>query len=396
MKRRICVVLAALLACLLAGPVGSALAGGDEAIRSLSRDDLMNILVGCAILGTGGGGSLDEGIGRIDEALAAGKQFRLADIDALDPDTLIGVPYSVGDVSPQTEANAQEYARTTRPEENMYLRNLEQLERYLGRKVSAVICTELGGDNTAIAFYVAAMTDSLIVDGDPAGRSVPGLQDSTFYLKQIPICPMAVMNESGDGAIFTSVADDEHAEALVRALTIVSRGLMAVVDHVNTASVLSDAMIHGSISQAERIGRAFREARDSGGDYVAAVLEAGQGREMFRGVVTDSHYETRDGYTYGETALEGEGDWAGHSLRISYQNENIISWLDGEPYVTVPDLICCFNLDGAEPRLNPEAKVGEHEAVIALPAPAEWTTPEGLAVFGPRCFGYDVDYTPFC
>ena len=309
MKKRISVLLAAIqLACLLAGPGGGALAGGDEAIRSLSRDDLMNILMGCAILGTGGGGSLDEGIERIDEALAAGKQFRLVDIDALNPDTLIGVPYSVGDVSPQTEANAQEYARTTRPEENMYLRNLEQLERYLGRKVSAVICTELGGDNTAIAFYVAAMTDSLIVDGDPAGRSVPGLQDSTFYLKQIPICPMAVMNESGDGVIFTSVTDDERAEELVRALTVVSHGLMAVVDHVNTASVLSDAMIHGSVSRAERIGKAFIEARDSGGDYVAAVLEAGQGREMFRGVVTNSHYENRNGYTYGETALEGEGD----------------------------------------------------------------------------------------
>jgi len=190
MKRRFSVILAlALLACLTAGFGGSALAGGDEAMRILSREDLMNILMGCTILGTGGGGSLDEGIERIDEALAAGRQFRLADIDALDPDALIGVPYSAGDISPQTEENAQKYARTTRPGENMYLRNLEQLERYLGRKVSAVICTELGGDNTAIAFYVAAMTDSLIVDGDPAGRSVPGLQDSTFYLKQIPICP---------------------------------------------------------------------------------------------------------------------------------------------------------------------------------------------------------------
>lgn len=302
MKRRFSVILAlALLACLTAGFGGGALAGGDEAMRILSREDLMNILMGCTILGTGGGGSLDEGIERIDEALAAGRQFRLADIDALDPDALIGVPYSAGDISPQTEENAQKYARTTRPGENMYLRNLEQLERYLGRKVSAVICTELGGDNTAIAFYVAAMTDSLIVDGDPAGRSVPGLQDSTFYLKQIPICPMAVMNESGDGAIFTSVTDDERADELVRALAVASRGLMAVVDHVNTASVLRDAIIHGSISQAERIGKAFLEARDGGGDYVAAVLEAGHGREMFRGVVTDSHYETRDGFTFGES-----------------------------------------------------------------------------------------------
>ena len=35
-------------------------------------------------------------------------------------------------------------------------------------------------------------------------------------------------------------------------------------------------------------------------------------------------------------------------------------------------------------------------AVIALPAPKEWTTPRGLEVFGPRSFGHDVDYRPYC
>ena len=117
---------------------------------------------------------------------------------------------------------------------------------------------------------------------------------------------------------------------------------------------------------------------------------------MFRGVVTESHFETKDGYTFGDTVLEGEGDWAGHTLHIWYQNENIISWLDGKPYVTVPDLICFFNLDEAMPQLNPYAKVGEHPAIIALPAAKEWTTERGLEVFGPRSFGYEIDYKPFC
>ena len=49
----------------------------------------------------------------------------------------------------------------------MYLLNMKQLESFLGRKLSAVISTELGGANTAVALYVAAMTDSMIVDGDP-------------------------------------------------------------------------------------------------------------------------------------------------------------------------------------------------------------------------------------
>ena len=48
------------------------------------------------------------------------------------------------------------------------------------------------------------------------------------------------------------------------------------------------------------------------------------------------------------------------------------------------------------PQLNPYAREGENVAVIALPAPAAWTTQRGLEVFGPRSFGYDVDYTPFC
>ena len=133
------------------------------------------------------------------------------------------------------------------------------------------------------------------------------------------------MNVFGEGAIFTKIFDDERADELVRALAVVSRDDIAVMDHVNTAVVLRDAVIHGTISPAERLGRAFCEARDSGGDYVSAVLDAGRGRRMFQGMVTDSHFETRDGYTLGETVLEGEGDFEGHSLRIWYKNENIIT-----------------------------------------------------------------------
>ena len=55
-----------------------------------------------------------------------------------------------------------------------------------------------------------------------------------------------------------------------------------------------------------------------------------------------------------------------------------------------------FDLDEAMPQLNPFARVGEQVAVTALPAPAEWTTQRGLEVFGPRSFGYDVDYKPYC
>ncbi len=365
-------------------------------MRTLNREDLVNILYGAAILGTGGGGSLTEGIELIDEALAAGKTFRLASFDDLAPEDLIGTPYGCGAISPLTEAERKKYARLPEAQENFYILCMKQMEAYMGKELKAVISTELGGHNTATALYCGAMADKLIVDGDPAGRSVPGLQHSTYYLHNVPMCPISVMNKFGEGAVVTSVFDDERAEDLVRALAVVSQNIVAVMDHVNTAEVLKNAVIRGAISQSEAIGKAFLTAKAQGGDFVSAVTEAGKGKPMFRGVVTKSTYETRDGFTFGDTEIRGAGEYAGHTLRVWYQNENIISWLDGEIFVTVPDLICLFDLDEKMPQLNPYAREGENVAVIALPAPNEWTTQRGLEIFGPRFFGYDVDYTPYC
>lgn len=365
-------------------------------MRTLTRENLMDILYGCAILGTGGGGSLDEGIAMIDEALAASKQFQLATFEEMDPTDVIGTPYACGAISPLTEDEIRKYARLKETDESFYILCMKQLERFLGREVSAVISTELGGGNTATAFYVGAMTDRPIMDGDPAGRSVPALQHSTYFLQGVPMCPMSVMNKFGEGAVFTNVFDDERGEDMVRALAVVSQNTIAVMDHVNTAEVLKSAVIHGAISYAENIGKAYRTAKAAGGDFVSAVTEAGAGKAMFEGVVTKSGYETRDGYTFGDTVIQGAGSYAGHELHIWYQNENIISWMDGEYFVTVPDLICVFDMDKGIPQLNPFTRVGEKVAVTALPAAKEWTTERGLEVFGPRSFGHDVDYTPYC
>ena len=365
-------------------------------MRTLTRTDIENILYGCTILGTGGGGAMDEGMEMIDEAFAAGKQFRLASFDEIDDNVLIGTPYGCGAISPLTEEEIKKYARLPAAEKSPYLIAMETLEQVTGRSLDAVISTELGGLNSACAFYTGAMTDRFIMDGDPAGRSVPALQHSTYYLAGVPMCPMAVTNDFGESAVFTHVVDDLRGEDLVRALAVVSRNMITVVDHVNTAGVLKNAVITGAISNAERIGMAYREAVEKGSDCAEAVASAGEGRPMFKGVVTGNTYETRDGYTYGDMMIAGAGEWESHNLRIWYQNENIISWLDGEFYVTVPDLIIVMGMDARFPTLNPYAKEGDNVSVICLPAPAIWTSKRGLDVFGPGSFGFDTEWKPFC
>ena len=88
-------------------------------MRKLNRTDIENILLGCTILGTGGGGPLENGMALIDEALAAGKEFVLASFDEVSPDTYIGTPYGCGAISPLTEEDIKKYERLPLPEKSI-------------------------------------------------------------------------------------------------------------------------------------------------------------------------------------------------------------------------------------------------------------------------------------
>ncbi|SHI75730.1 DUF917 domain-containing protein [Lutispora thermophila] len=362
----------------------------------LNKKDLFDILYGCAILGTGGGGSLERGLEKVYKAFEEGKEFILVDFDELKDEDLIATPYSCGAISPETEEERKKYQRLPLLKESPHVAALLKMEEYLGREIKAVISTELGGGNTAAAFEVAAQAGKYIVDGDPAGRSVPELQHSTYYLNNIPIQPISLVNIFGESAIITDVVDDSRAEDLVRAMAVASKNTIAVVDHVNTSKVLKNAVIRGAISYAWKIGKAFNSAKVEGYNVVDAVIKAGDGVRLFSGVVEKNEWGTVKGFTVGEVEIAGEDEYKGHKYKIWYKNENIIAWRDEKVDVTVPDLICAMDMSKQEPILNPYFEKGMDVAIYALPAPAEWTTKRGLEVFGPRSFGFETDWlSPF-
>ncbi len=81
-------------------------------------------------------------------------------------------------------------------------------------------------------------------------------------------------------------------------------------------------------------------------------------------------------------------------MAIEFQNENLIAHRDGQVICTVPDLICVVDSETGEPVTTELLRYGLRVTVLGFPAPSLWTTPEGLAVAGPRVFGYDTDYSP--
>jgi len=363
-------------------------------MRILQKQDLHDILHGAAILGTGGGGSLTDGLRLIDTALSLGKKFCLVDFNEVPDEAWIAVPYTCGSISPPNSESDAQYANLPRLSEPQPFLAFKALEEFFGQDLYGVISTELGGGNTAQAFYVAALLGKYILDADAAGRAVPELIHSTFCIFDIPIYPIAVANQFGDVAIFPRVVNDQRAEMLVRALAVASKNTIGVVDHPVQAKVMRNVVIKGAISRAWEIGKVYRERLAQGELASTAIARDCDGFLLFKGEVTRSQYETCEGFTVGTTEIKGEGEFSGQTYRVWYKNENLITWRNEAVDVTTPDLICVFDDEKNLPNQNPHAYPGQKVSVIGLAAPAEWRLLKGLELLGPQHFGFDCCYVP--
>jgi DUF917 family protein len=65
-------------------------------MRTLTKQNLEDIVVGCSFLGTGGGGSFSHGMKQIYDDLKAGLVFRLMSPQEMKDDDYAAAPYGVG------------------------------------------------------------------------------------------------------------------------------------------------------------------------------------------------------------------------------------------------------------------------------------------------------------
>jgi DUF917 family protein len=122
------------------------------------------------------------------------------------------------------------------------------------------------------------------------------------------------------------------------------------------------------------------------------VIEAEGGRLLFRGKVQDVARRTTEGFLRGTATLDGLDESRGRAFALAFQNEFAVGWLDGEPCVMTPDLICVMDTVSGEAIGTETLRYGQRVTVVALPAPAILLTPKGLDHVGPRAFGYDLEF----
>jgi DUF917 family protein len=353
-------------------------------IRQIGPEDMDDLALGAAILGTGGGG--DPHIGKLT-AIAA--------MRAHGPVTLIGLR-DLGDddlVVPAAMMGAPTMMVEKLPRGDEIVHAFEGLQAYLGRPVRAVTPIEAGGLNSTTPFIVAAALGLPLVDADGMGRAFPELQMVSPTLHGLAATPMAIGDEKGNSAILNT-CDNVWTERIARTMTIQMGGVAFIALYALSGAQARASLVPGTVSLALQLGAAIREARRAKQSPIDAVLAITGGQRLFHGKIVDVQRRTERGFARGEATFHGLGDDDGHQLQIRFQNENLIALRDGVPVATVPDLITVLNEESGEPITTETLRYGFRVVVVGMPCASVWRTEAGLALVGPRAFGYNMEYQP--
>ncbi len=352
--------------------------------RLICEDDLDDLARGAAMLGTGGGGN--PYVGKL-LARAAIRQFgpvTLVRADEVPDDAVVVQSAMMGAPTVMVEKL---------PRGDEVVNAFATLEDYLGRKVTHVTCGEAGGINSTIPFVVAARLGLPLIDADGMGRAFPELQMLVPGMCGISATPMAIADEKGNTVLLRTVGNS-WTERLARTATIEMGCTALIACYVMSGQQIRETMVLDTLSLCQDLGRLIREARSAHADPVQVVAERLDGRQIFRGRVIDINRRTETGFARGSAILSGLDQYVGSELVLDFQNEHLVAVRDGEVLASVPDLIMVLNAETAEPVTTEEVRYGFRVAVVAAPCDHRWRTPAGLALVGPRYFGYDFDYVP--
>jgi DUF917 family protein len=347
----------------------------------LTDEALEHLATGTTILGAGGGGDPRVGLLMAKQAIRDFGPVELVRPDELDPDDLVvpgglmGAPTVMLEKLPN--GRESEVIKST-------------LETRLGRKVGAFMCLEMGGINGILAVAWAARAGLPLVDCDLMGRAFPQADMCVPHIYGMSASPTVLVDERMQVVLFEAV-DNMWLERLARGISSEMGGYGTVVLYPMTAADAARVAIQGTVSTAIEIGRTLAT---SGKPPLEALNEVLPTYVLLRGKVVDVERRTAGGFVRGSAVIEGLGADAGRTVRVEFQNENLIVLEDGRPLATVPDIITALDTHTAQTITTEQLRYGHRVVLAVFPSPDVWRTPAGLAVVGPRAFGYDVDYQP--
>ncbi|KAJ3576514.1 hypothetical protein NP233_g376 [Leucocoprinus birnbaumii] len=318
---------------------------GDEWI--LSETDLLFVMEGCGVLGTGGGGSPYSTYLICLESLRRGKTIRVVDHKSLPPDGLLARGAFMGSPSVGIE-------RLRDPRH--LLEGAKELAKYCGNVES----------------YRKSKNDAMV---ETIMRVITTEMGSSAAL-----CPAPL-----------AVADARDY-GITRCLSLawwIGRGI-CICRQKNMISRVAEKILECQNGKCLFVGKIIEVSREVKAGFTWGYVRIAP-------LLDDEKEDISEKGNSDTTKL-----WQyepGTTLRIPFQNEDLCAYLEKEDgtktvVASVPDLITILDSQTGSHLGTPEYAYGLRVTVIALAGHPLWKTEPGLKVGGPEAFGFDFPFIP--
>jgi DUF917 family protein len=353
----------------------------------LDHDILADLVVGCALLGSGGGGETHAAVILLGDMMARGAAIDVVEPDQLADDALV---VCVGFVGAPVTLQEKLLA------EGEIVPAIAAMQARLGRPIDALVAAEIGGLNGLSPLIAAGLTGLPVVNADGMGRAFPRSDQVTFAIYGEDAVPTIVGNEHGELVVIERAAND-RVENLVRSLSVAMGSKCFSVDYPLAGAAVRRHGVPRTLSLARDIGRVINGAAAATGEpfmQLQEMLARDWGlvsRCLFEGRVTDKRHEVRAGFGFGRVQITAA---RGEVLDLHFQNEFLVAELGGVPICSTPDILSVVEADSLRSIGSDAVRYGQRVKLLAMEAPALLTSPQALVRLGPRAFGFDFDFAP--
>lgn len=325
----------------------------------LNERRLREMVYGGAVLGAGGGGSIQAGLAAGRDALTHGAP-RMVRIEELPAKARIATLSVVGSMSKMT-------GRQSHPEHALALRRLGAIDK---RSIDALIPSEVGPEAVTYGWRESVVTGVPIADAPCNGRAHPlGLMGS-LGLHRHPKYVTSTVAIGGNGEAETRVeialrAPVAKASAMVRHAASQSGLPLAVARNPLPAAYGKKHAALGGLRYAQNIGKIVLNESAHGLRALLKHLKRWTGgRILSNGRIRSSDLKEIKGFTLGWIVITEQD---GAECRVSVCNEYLALQRNGAMIAAFPDLITLFDYDSALPLSSPEVKAGSRVAVLGIP-----------------------------
>ncbi len=370
----------------------------------LKKQDLLDVIWGATLMGGGGGGSALDGLSLVKNLEENNKgvelELKMISVNEMEDNAYAAVTAGMGAPTVIKTVNFGPYAA------NSFEALREMVAKMDSPKdVKYCIPVESGGFNSFVPMFISILKGYPFIDADGCGRAVPALNTLLLHINGCNTSPLAMANGTND-KITIEMADlrnAELAEEIGRHICMAFGMLSGLSGWILSKKEIKENLPAGIVSMELEMGRILRESAEKKETLnVFEKLEAVgiKAKEICIGEITKAETKQADGFDYGLINVkDGASDAA---YVIYFQNENLLVTKkeNGKetPLMTVPDIICMYDINTGMPLTNADIKDGLSIGLGAIKVnDFWWKNPQMFDVWRPflKRVGYTGENIPF-